>query len=117
MSNRSKIALSATVALVPSFVFAAADVGEITSSINTIKTLVGTTIPGLLFALALCYFLYGVFSYVSTGADEKKRGEAKNTIIYGIIILFVMSSVWGLVRLVQDATGITRGTAAQPATF
>ena len=111
MSNRSKLILSAVApaALTPGMAFAASGCGTlqgICDLVDSAKTLAGTTVPGLLFALALAYFLYGVFSYVSTGADEKKRTEARGTVIYGIIILFVMSSVWGLVRFVQTATGI-----------
>jgi ABC-type dipeptide/oligopeptide/nickel transport system permease component len=117
MSNKTKIIFSSIVTLAPGVVLAANDLSAITSTINSLKTLVGTTIPQFLFALALAYFLFGVFNYVSTGADEKKRTEAKNTIIYGVIILFVMSSVWGLVELVQSATGIDKGTTGQPSTF
>lgn len=111
MSNRTKLILSgvATAVLAPASAFAASGCGTlqgICDLVDSASTLAGSTIPRLLFALALAYFLYGVFSYVSTGADEKKRTEARSTIIYGIIILFVMSSVWGLVRFVQTATGI-----------
>ncbi len=58
-------------------------------------------ISGFLFALALAYFLYGLLQYV-TVLDEKKKKEARDTIFYGVIGLFVMASIWGLVALVQD---------------
>ncbi len=120
MSNKTKLILSgvATALLAPGAAFAASGCGTlqgICDLVDSASTLAGSTIPRLLFALALAYFLYGVFSYISTGADEKKRGEARNTIIYGIIILFVMSSVWGLVKFVQTATGING--AGQTITF
>jgi ABC-type dipeptide/oligopeptide/nickel transport system permease component len=102
MLNRTKLSLSAIALLAPGIVFAALP-GKIEQLTVDLAAFIGGTVPRLIFALALAYFLYGVFSYVSTGADEKKRGEAKNTIIYGLIILFVMSSVWGLVRLIQSA--------------
>ncbi len=114
MSKKVKLVSSVVVALVPGVALAANGLSDITTQIGTIKTLVGTTIPGLIFALALAYFLYGVLSYVSTGAEEKNRGEAKNTMIYGIIVLFVMSSVWGLVKFVQSATGINGNDSAPP---
>ncbi len=56
------------------------------------------TIPGLLIALALAYFLYGLLGYVST-TDPKKRGESREVIVYGVIALFVMTSVWAIVNL------------------
>ena len=49
-------------------------------------------------ALALAYFIAGVLKYVRKGADEKERINGRNMMIYGIIALFVMVSVWGLVN-------------------
>lgn len=62
-------------------------------------------IPGLLMAFALAYFLYGVLGY-TTATDEKKRREGKDTIVYGIFGLFVMTSVWGIVEIVRSLFGI-----------
>lgn len=54
----------------------------------------------LIVALAVVFFLYGVQKYILAGASEEKVKEGRNMMIYGIIGLFVMVSVWGLVRLV-----------------
>lgn len=47
-------------------------------------------------------FLYGVQKYILAGADETKLKEGRDMMIYGIIGIFVMVSVWGLVKLVTD---------------
>ncbi len=67
----------------------------------------------LLLAAAVVYFLYNVFQFVVlSGGDAEKRDEARSGIIYGIIGIAVMASVWGLVNfftgsLKLDNTGRT----------
>ena len=78
------------------------------ADLNTVKTKVLkflSVFPGLLFALALAYFLYGLTGYV-TAHDEKKQKEGRDAIIYGLIGLFVMTSVWGLINVVGGTLGI-----------
>ena len=60
---------------------------------------------GVLIAVAVVLFLYGVIKYIVSGDDETKRKEAKNYIIYGIVGLFVMVSVWGLVGILTGTFG------------
>lgn len=57
-------------------------------------------IIGLLFVAATVVFLWGVIKYVVAGGDEKKLDEGRNFIIYGLIGLFVMLAMWGIVRAV-----------------
>lgn len=52
--------------------------------------------------LALLFFLINVFRLVFAGGDEKKLIEAKTFMIYGIIALFVMVSVWGFVNILTS---------------
>jgi fumarate reductase subunit D len=53
----------------------------------------------VLIGLAVVFFLYGVVKFITSGGDEEKRKEGKNLIIYGIISIFVMVSIWGLVNI------------------
>ncbi len=53
----------------------------------------------VLMAVAVLAFLWGVFTFIRAEGDNKKK--AKDFIIYGIIGLFVMVSVWGLVNILQ----------------
>jgi hypothetical protein len=56
--------------------------------------------------LGVVVFLFGVVRYITAGAGEEKAA-ARNLMIYGIIALFVMVSVWGLVNFIGNALGIT----------
>jgi len=60
---------------------------------------------GLIFALALTYFLYGIVKYIVKYGDETARRESIKVMTYGIIALFVMVSVWGLVGLLVNFIG------------
>lgn len=72
---------------------------------NTIITgltdIIGSIIP-LLITLATVYFLWGVLGYIMAAGDEKKITEARHFIAYGLIGLFVIVSVWGLVSVITN---------------
>lgn len=51
----------------------------------------------LLFILATVVFLYGVVKYVLANGDEKQLASGRSFMIYGLIGLFVMVAMWGIV--------------------
>ena len=56
----------------------------------------------LFVALAVFYFLWGVLKYIQSAGDEKSRKEGISMMTYGIIALFVMTAVWGLVNVLTN---------------
>lgn len=54
--------------------------------------------PGLafLFVLATLYFLWGVFKFIRGADSDKEREIGGQHIMYGLIGLFVMVSVYGI---------------------
>ena len=54
----------------------------------------------ILFILATIVFIWGIILYVTAGGDEEKRKEGRKFIIYGLIGLFVMVAVWGIVNVI-----------------
>lgn len=104
--NSLKKILPVSAWALPALVFAQGS--GIEGAVNSISDIINAIIP-LLIGVALVVFLYGVVMYVvRSGAEDK--GKAINYIIYGIIGLFVMVSVWGLVNLVQDTLEIGEGS-------
>ena len=53
--------------------------------------------------LGLLYFLWGVIQYIQSPDDREK---ARDTMIGGILGLFVMVSVWGLVNFFAETVGV-----------
>jgi hypothetical protein len=63
----------------------------------------------ILIALALVAFFWGLVRYVWSGGEFKEGG--RNIMIAGLVALFVMVSVWGIIRLAQNTLGIGSGGA------
>lgn len=107
MKTRIKIsALTVGALALPLTSFAA--LGNIEGLVGDVGNIVNKIIP-ILFAVALLGFFYGLVKFIF-GADEDKSG-AKKTMIWGVVALFVMASVWGLVKFIGDAVGVGTGTA------
>lgn len=58
------------------------------------------------FVIATIYFFYGIFELIWK-ADEGNDDHKKN-ILYGLVGLFVMFSVYGILSLVLDTFGIDK---------
>ncbi len=55
----------------------------------------------LLIGLAVVLFIYGVLVLMFSEGGEKKE-EGKQYMIWGIVGIFVMVSVWGLVNILKN---------------
>lgn len=81
---------------------------NITTWIGTIGGWVGQ-LAIILIGVAILVFFWGIVKYVMAGADEEKRAAGRSLMIYGIIGLFVMVAVWGLVYFLAGVLGIGVG--------
>jgi len=62
---------------------------------------------GLLFAVALAYFVWGVFRFLSLQESDKEREDGKAHMIWGIIGMFIMIAVFGIINLIIGTFGLT----------
>lgn len=101
--KRTLITAGATLATVlsPMVAFAA----NAQTILDEISRLIGLATP-IVVALALLYFFWGLANYILNSGDDKKKDEGKRIMIWGIIALFVMVSVWGIVNVIQDTFNI-----------
>ncbi|MEK7227443.1 MAG: hypothetical protein AAB641_00950 [Patescibacteria group bacterium] len=56
-------------------------------------------------ALALLAFLKGLVAFIAKAGDEKSHAEGKNLMVWGLVALFVMVSIWGIVRFLSGEVG------------
>lgn len=98
--NKIKILMSLITVFVPGIVLAAQP-ENLRDLINRFTDLISLIIP-LIMSLAVLAFLWGLANYIFHGGNETKRKEGQQFIVWGIIVLFVMVSVWGLVGIVSD---------------
>ena len=101
-----KIALIGLGAFALPLVSSAQQLTRVKSLISSIGDIIEMVIP-FVFALALLGFFWGLAKYLLGGAEDKE--SAKNIMIWGIVVLFVMAAVWGLVRFLGESVGITPG--------
>ena len=99
------IALAATIAA-PAVAFA--QFTNLTNIINQIGNIINLLIP-IAFAAALLFFFWGLAQYIMASGDDTSKEQGKQKMLWGIIALFVMSSIWGIVGFIGDALGIDQG--------
>lgn len=75
--------------------------GRLEALIQSVGRLVAALIP-IIIGLALVVFLWGILLYVISKSQEDKAA-ARSYMIWGIIGLFVMVSVWGIVTILSEA--------------
>lgn len=80
------------------------------TSIDNVSGVINKLIP-LVIGAGVLVFLWGVLMYVLAQGESEKREEGKKFMIWGIVALFVMTSVWGLVKLLQSTAGVGNSTA------
>ena len=95
--------IAATLILAPSFVFAAGTgLRDLIVSAQGIVSRLLVLVAGL----ALLAFFWGLARFIFKAGDVKAKEEGKNIMIWGVAALFVMVSVWGIIRLLQKDLGV-----------
>ena len=93
-----KIILSSVFVLFPIFSFAQ-QLEKTKDLFWAAKYIVTDMLVPLAFILALLFFFWGIAKYIRSAGSEKDEG--KIIMVWGIVALFVMASVWGLVAFLQ----------------
>jgi len=99
-------ALLSAFAVVPFSTYAA---GGITDFIVQIETILNYIIPFLV-GLAVFIIIYGILGYISQSADEERRAQAKSFILWGVIGVFAMLSVWGFVSILVNTFNLDQSS-------
>ena len=80
--------------------FVAGAVSNVNDIFALAESILGKLAP-MLVAIAVIILLVAILGYIKAGGDEDKKKTYKDLMIYGIIGLFVMVSVWGLVSILS----------------
>jgi|SRR6185437_2085517 len=100
-----KTALYSAVLFALPFVAFAQALQPVKNLIVAIGQILNMLIP-LLIASAIVVFFWGLVKYIWSGGSEEGREQGKHVMIAGLVALFVMVSVWGIVALAQGALGV-----------
>lgn len=105
--------IAGVVSFLPSIAFAQ----QITdaNSLTTKLTNLGNTFIGILIAFAVIWIIVNVVRFIIK-ADSEDRKPIQAAILWGIVGLFVILSIWGLVRILTNtfATDTTAPTESFP---
>lgn len=103
--KKTQIISILTTIFIPTISFAA-DLSNLKGLISAVGNILSSLIP-ILFGLAIVYFFWGVGQFIlkDAGSDKAREG-AKNKILWGIIAIFVMVSIWGIVVFMANIFGI-----------
>ncbi len=64
----------------------------------------------LAFIVALVVFLWGVTDYIRGAANEKKREEGRQHMLWGVIGFVIMFGVFGIITILTRTLGINGAT-------
>ncbi|MEK7106718.1 MAG: hypothetical protein AAB899_00850 [Patescibacteria group bacterium] len=94
------------VALAQQIIIGASTAGGLRGVLTTVSGLLNGVIL-LFITIAIVVFFWGLVTYLAKigGEDAAKKGV--QLMLWGIIAIFVMVSVWGLIRILQSTFGIT----------
>jgi uncharacterized membrane protein len=74
--------------------------------LSKITTNIISPIIYFLMALAVVYFFWGVLVFIGNADKSDKRIEGYNHMIWGIIGIFIMISVRGLIHIILTTLGL-----------
>lgn len=95
--------------LFPAIVMAAGPIGSFDELLEKIRFYLKLIVP-ILVSVAVVAFLVGVVIYIWKADDEEERKTGRRYMLYGIIGLAVITSLWGLVRILTGTFGFPNPT-------
>ena len=110
-----KIFISSVLFLTP-LIASAQNFRNLTELINFFTDLIYKSVVPLLVALAVVYFIWGLITFIKNADSEPEREKGRSRMIWGVIALFVIVAVWGLVGVLANTFGVRVGIPGPPGT-
>ena len=110
MNTFTKIfALGGVATVMPTFASAV----TLKHTLGTISGVINAIIP-IILALAVLAFFWGLMTYLFSGDSGDKKSEGINKMVMGIVVIFVMVSIWGIIRVLQQTFKVDKGRPIIP---
>lgn len=108
--RKLSIGLLAGTALLP----AAASAQTLLNTLALVSTFLNSLVY-LFITLAIVVFFWGLIQYLMGGMESKAEGLQK--MLMGVVAIFVMVSIWGIIRLLQSTFRVTSTEPVVPKTI
>ena len=66
---------------------------------------IGLRLIPLLGAIAFLMFIWGVARFIRAAGNEKELKDSKNLLVWGVIGMFVLITIWGIVSFLRSEFG------------
>lgn len=80
---------------------------DVNGFISNVNKLIINPLIALLFGLAVVYFLYGIFEFISNQENEEAKTKGKSHMIWGIIGIVIMMGVFTILDIIMNTFNIT----------
>ena len=81
------------------------DPSQVKGIVTGTSSIVGVVLI-IVFILAFLVFAWGVVKYITSAGNPEKEKEARRFLWWGVIGIFVLASVWGLVKFIGTYFGV-----------
>lgn len=75
---------------------------------------IGLRVIPFLGAVAFLVFVLGVARFIKASGNERQIKESKNFLIWGIVGLFVLVTIWGIIAFLRSEFGFGGGEPLIP---
>ena len=79
---------------------------DVHSFVSHLNTLIINPIIVFLFGLAVVYFLYGIFQFISNQENEEAKTKGKQHMLWGIIGIVIMMGVFTILHMIMNTFNI-----------
>lgn len=88
---------------------------DINSFYIVLASIINDIIFPILLAIAVLVIAWGIFKFILNAGDEAARASGRSMILWGIVGIFLMLSIWGLVNILRNSFSLnnTIGTTPQ----
>jgi uncharacterized membrane protein YidH (DUF202 family) len=80
---------------------------SVDSLILSVNRLIVNPLIAFLFALAVVYFLFGVFQFISNQENEEAKTKGKRHMLWGIVGIVIMMGVFTILNMIMATFNIT----------
>ena len=93
----------------------AQDTTQVKSIVDNVLVVLNVVIT-IVFVLAIVVFGWGVVKYITAAGNPEKEKEARSFLWWGVVGIFVLASVFGLVQFIGKYFGVgqAQGTITIP---
>jgi len=105
MNKYKSYVLLAVVTAIP-ILTSAQDLNSTNRLLGAAKTALNTVI-GIAILLAFLFFIVGIVNFIRNAGDPTGRSEGRQQMIWGVIALAVLASIWGIVQWLTGELGLT----------